>query len=267
MGQFFAGKVASRRADPLSIMQAVAAAHHRSSPAKVRGVLTRPVMRLLAWRGRPPLKPPPLRTPAGSYRRSSTSASLRASSATTCAAEVVGDEDTVADELDTNHGATRPRPRSVSTNSFFTRIYHRFGSTQAQAQARAAPSPPAPPEQLLERVLSSLPRMANSASAVRLQHRSRDDVQQELYAWKRACAAAYVALDGPLRDTQSLQLHERIVKVVAHTLRLLIRTDQVHAAAELDKAFFTSSPNVVVPFPLLLNTQAARAIAGSRRVG
>ncbi|SCZ87746.1 BZ3500_MvSof-1268-A1-R1_Chr2-3g05214 [Microbotryum saponariae] len=220
-------------------------------------------MRLLAWRGRPPLKPPPpLRTPAGSCRPSSTWASLRASSATTRAAGVVGAEDTVADELDTNHGAngaTRPRPRSVPTTSFFTRIYHRFGSTPAQASAAPSP-PPARPEQLLERLLSSLPRMANSASAVRLQHRSRDDVRQELYAWKRACAAAYVALDGPLRDTQSLQLHERIIKVVAHTLRLLIRTDQVHAAAELDKAFFTSSPNVVVPFPLLLNTQAARAI-------
>ncbi|SCV74985.1 BQ2448_8014 [Microbotryum intermedium] len=228
----------------------------------------RRVMRLQAWRGRPPLKPPPIPVPIptrGSCNAFWTSASLRSSSsaasaaATAAAADVLGDDDASTNELDTNEGATRRRHRSVSNNSFFTRIYHRFGVTQPFETAAPSPQPPAP-EQLLDRLLSSLPRMSNSSSPVRLQHRSRDDVQQELHAWKRACAAAYVALDGPLRDSPSLQQHERIIKVVAHTLQLLIRTDQVHAAAELDKAFFTLSPNVVVPFPLSLNTKAARAI-------
>lgn len=56
--------------------------------------------------------------------------------------------------------------------------------------------------------------------------------------WLQACYRAHALLSGPLRG-EELQFRNKVVRVVAHTIRLLVRVRMYGQARELDRAFFS----------------------------
>ncbi|POY73398.1 hypothetical protein BMF94_3736 [Rhodotorula taiwanensis] len=113
-------------------------------------------------------------------------------------------------------------------------------------------------------VLDALPATDQS---VRVKHRNTADVRTDVALSRRACFAAYSALaklrqvkahavspnrnnptndsgkgKGPLRNEKwiPLDLERKVARLVGETMRLLLRLGHVHAATDLDRAFFTS---------------------------
>ncbi|GAA5907360.1 uncharacterized protein JCM6883_001180 [Sporobolomyces salmoneus] len=98
------------------------------------------------------------------------------------------------------------------------------------------PTPRKDPQDSLYKVLQRLPPISQTP---RTSLRSREQLERELAVWRRACAVAHAALSGPLKPLQ-YKFRNSVVRVVGHTMRLLLRLNHVGAAKELDRAFFTT---------------------------
>ncbi|GAA5934566.1 hypothetical protein JCM1841_003840 [Sporobolomyces salmonicolor] len=101
--------------------------------------------------------------------------------------------------------------------------------------------PAAPREDPYQHLGSILHRLPPISTPPRLRFRSAEELEQEVAIWRRACAAAHAALFGPLRS-HAWKFRNSVVRVVGHTMRLLLRMRHVEAAKELDRAFFTMRP-------------------------
>ncbi|GAA5881068.1 hypothetical protein JCM1840_002878 [Sporobolomyces johnsonii] len=101
--------------------------------------------------------------------------------------------------------------------------------------------PPAPREDPYQQLGSILHRLPPISTPPRLRFRPAEELEQEVAVWRRACAAAHAALFGPLRS-HTWKFRNSVVRVVGHTMRLLLRMRHVEAAKELDRAFFTTRP-------------------------
>ncbi|GAA6016765.1 hypothetical protein JCM11491_001799 [Sporobolomyces phaffii] len=123
--------------------------------------------------------------------------------------------------------------------------------------ALARPPPPVPPS------IISARRHALEAAALNRAPRDRDRVlggvlarlpaissrsrprEVDLAPWRHACAVAHAhlaAAGGPLAASRRTQFRNSVVRVVGHTMRLLLARGHVDAARELDRAFFTGRP-------------------------
>ncbi|GAA5874699.1 hypothetical protein JCM3774_004785 [Rhodotorula dairenensis] len=117
--------------------------------------------------------------------------------------------------------------------------------------------------QELNQLVESFP---TSRSRTRTAHRSKAEVQSDVATWRRACAAAHAALSslahhrrtynstpaqtlkgkGKAADVEKEEgaippaLERKVVRLVAETMRLLLHLGHVRAAADLDRAFFTT---------------------------
>lgn len=73
--------------------------------------------------------------------------------------------------------------------------------------------------------------------------RPRHELELEVVAWRKACSAAHASLSRPVLRQSKVDLYgNKVVRVVAHTLRLLILLGHFYAARELDRAFFSLRP-------------------------
>ncbi|GAA5999364.1 hypothetical protein JCM5350_005803 [Sporobolomyces pararoseus] len=135
-----------------------------------------------------------------------------------------------------------PPPSIVSARQFALR------TSQKLSPARQDPY------QYLGQVLQRLPPISQQP---RTSIRSREQLESELAIWRKACAVAHVALFGPLRTHQS-KFRNSVVRVVGHTMRLLLRLNHVTAAKELDRAFFTRK---AVPEDRRYNLAGARLVS------
>ncbi|GAA5959004.1 hypothetical protein JCM3765_000798 [Sporobolomyces pararoseus] len=138
-----------------------------------------------------------------------------------------------------------PPPSIVSARQFALR------TSQKLAPARQDPY------QYLGQVLQRLPPISQQP---RTSIRSREQLESELAIWRKACAVAHAALFGPLRTHQS-KFRNSVVRVVGHTMRLLLRLNHVTAAKELDRAFFTRK---AVPEDRKYNLAGARLVLRER---
>ncbi|GAA5990193.1 hypothetical protein JCM10908_005869 [Rhodotorula pacifica] len=125
-------------------------------------------------------------------------------------------------------------------------------STAVTAQDRA--------QSELERLVQSFP-VAHKVP--RVSHRPNAQVQAEIATWRRACVAAHTALSSLKHARQAVlttaasvkgkgravdmdglgippELERKVVRLVGETMQLLLHLGHVQAAADLDRAFFTT---------------------------
>ncbi|KAL8287566.1 hypothetical protein RQP46_003424 [Phenoliferia psychrophenolica] len=121
--------------------------------------------------------------------------------------------------------------------------------TKSQApRARAPPRPAlAALHRLSERLYDPrLPRITRTDHRERLKEirERREVVERELTSWREVCWAAHAELAGELSAHDDLRLvhSNKTVRVVAHTIRLLLLLGHHYAASELDRAFFSRDP-------------------------
>ncbi|GAA5933608.1 uncharacterized protein JCM15063_001360 [Sporobolomyces koalae] len=132
--------------------------------------------------------------------------------------------------------STPPTPAPVPASIAAAREYAR------QAAVRRPGCTGLDPYEHLGRVLSELPPISHHA---RLLHLPQDRIERDLQQWRTACRTAYELLNGPLRFHRH-KFRNSVVRIVAHTMRILLKIGHVNAANKLERAFFTTEP---VPFP------------------
>lgn len=114
---------------------------------------------------------------------------------------------------------------------------HRF----VRPVPRPPPNPPLPPSTAhdeLSTLLQELPPIAGDPLQPHLRLRPDDEIRRELSQWTTACSRAHALLAGPLQD-EHRDFRNKVVRVVAHTMRLLVRVRMYSLAWELERAFFT----------------------------
>lgn len=118
-------------------------------------------------------------------------------------------------------------------------------STSFQLPAPAPPhqfplqlTRPALPIKTVVTTLYQLKPISSLGTTAQLRIVPRGQLKNELREWRRACSIAHAALAGPLHS--KMKHHWRkVVRIVAHTMRLLMTLNHFQAAKELDRAFFS----------------------------
>ncbi|ORY69167.1 hypothetical protein BCR35DRAFT_308196 [Leucosporidium creatinivorum] len=170
-------------------------------------------MRFRGWAGKPPLKPPlpPARPPPAPPPP-------RLSLPTSAAPF-----------------SSPPPPPAVQLAR--QQAEHRF----VRPVPRPPPQPPLPASTAhdeLSTLLHELPPIAGDPLQPHLRLRPDDEIRRELGQWRTACWRAHALLAGPLQEDRR-EFRNKVVRVVAHTMRLLARVRMYSAAWELERAFFT----------------------------
>lgn len=175
-------------------------------------LLLRGLMRFRGWTGTPPLKPP-------LYYAAQHQVQVPAAGTSTFC-------------------PPSPPPPPPPPPALVLRARHAVQQRVAHVESSSNPLDGA--RRQLGQVLLSLPPISGSPDQQPLALRLDHDVHSELKQWRMACWVAYTMLSGPLADHQS-EFRNKVVRIVAHTIRLLIRVKMFSIARELDRAFFTTS--------------------------
>lgn len=165
-------------------------------------------MRLRAWSGKPPLKPPLLGVPPNHVPPYQATQSLT------------------------------PAPFSLPPAPKPILRARRAADHRLQGIRSSSKNPKGSSRRQLGQVLASLPPISGSALQPPLSLRLDQDVEQDLRQWRMACWTAHAILSGPLRDSH-VEFRNKVARIVAHTIRLLIRVKMYSTARELDRAFFS----------------------------
>lgn len=90
--------------------------------------------------------------------------------------------------------------------------------------------------------LQELPPISAQGGALALRSMAKDKLEQELGCWRRTCVDVHAMLSENQNPSLRRVFENSIVRVVAHTMRLLMILGHFAAAHELDRAFYTTLP-------------------------
>lgn len=112
------------------------------------------------------------------------------------------------------------------------------------------PAPPHPyplpltpvtiPSRHINALIDALPKISSLGTTAKLQTLPKAILESELNEWRYACSLLHSTLTARGTQGGGKWQRKKVVRIVAHTMRLLMTLHHFKAAKELDRAFFTS---------------------------